>query len=162
MGCGSSKQFGLEGHARPARSSSSLKRFVTSSRKDEVFVINADEISTNGGGRERLISNSVNNYATVTSVVAEEVERVELVTDRVGGGDVLQKRATLGSEGGRTESKMRILDVPNGFVGEHVAAGWPSWLTAVAGEAVKGWLPRKASSFEMLNKVISLDRFPVV
>jgi hypothetical protein len=40
-----------------------------------------------------------------------------------------------------------------GFSGEHVIAGWPSWLTEVAGEAVHGWLPRRADSFEKLNKV---------
>ncbi|KAL2347969.1 hypothetical protein Fmac_001969 [Flemingia macrophylla] len=36
--------------------------------------------------------------------------------------------------------------------GEHVAAGWPSWLAAVAGEAINGWLPRRADSFEKLDK----------
>ncbi|KAF4346648.1 hypothetical protein G4B88_006969 [Cannabis sativa] len=30
-------------------------------------------------------------------------------------------------------------------------AGWPSWLTSVAGDAVKGWAPRKAESFEKLD-----------
>jgi hypothetical protein len=30
---------------------------------------------------------------------------------------------------------------------------WPQWLTAAAGEAVKGWLPRRADSFEKLDKV---------
>ncbi|KAJ3696765.1 hypothetical protein LUZ61_000470 [Rhynchospora tenuis] len=40
-----------------------------------------------------------------------------------------------------------------GFSGEHVIAGWPAWLTEVAGEAVHGWLPRRADSFEKLNKI---------
>ncbi|XP_011036368.1 PREDICTED: probable serine/threonine-protein kinase At1g54610 [Populus euphratica] len=30
---------------------------------------------------------------------------------------------------------------------------WPQWLTAAAGEAVKGWLPRRADSFEKLDKI---------
>ena len=30
---------------------------------------------------------------------------------------------------------------------------WPKWLAAAAGEAVKGWLPRRADSFEKLDKV---------
>ncbi|XP_074586562.1 putative serine/threonine-protein kinase At1g09600 [Curcuma longa] len=47
----------------------------------------------------------------------------------------------------------RIPDTPSGFSGEHAAAGWPSWLTAVAGEAIKGWLPRRSSSFEKLAKI---------
>ncbi|KAG5224571.1 serine/threonine-protein kinase [Salix suchowensis] len=30
---------------------------------------------------------------------------------------------------------------------------WPKWLEAAAGEAVKGWLPRRADSFEKLDKI---------
>ncbi|KAG7028952.1 putative serine/threonine-protein kinase [Cucurbita argyrosperma subsp. argyrosperma] len=37
--------------------------------------------------------------------------------------------------------------------GEQVAAGWPSWLSAVAGEAINGWIPRRADSFEKLDKI---------
>jgi hypothetical protein len=37
--------------------------------------------------------------------------------------------------------------------GEQVAAGWPAWLSAVAGDAIKGWIPRHAASFEKLDKV---------
>ncbi|KAL8231492.1 hypothetical protein R6Q57_001270 [Mikania cordata] len=36
---------------------------------------------------------------------------------------------------------------------EHIAAGWPSWLSAVAGEAIDGWLPLKSESFERLEKI---------
>ncbi|KAI3726132.1 hypothetical protein L1987_65929 [Smallanthus sonchifolius] len=36
---------------------------------------------------------------------------------------------------------------------EHVAAGWPSWLSAVAGEAIDGWLPLRSDSFERLEKI---------
>ncbi|KAF0930232.1 hypothetical protein E2562_030876 [Oryza meyeriana var. granulata] len=35
---------------------------------------------------------------------------------------------------------------------EQVAAGWPSWLSAVAAEAVHGWVPLKAENFEKLDK----------
>ncbi|XP_043706887.1 probable serine/threonine-protein kinase At1g54610 isoform X3 [Telopea speciosissima] len=31
--------------------------------------------------------------------------------------------------------------------------GWPSWLSAVAGEAIKGWTPRRADTFEKLDKI---------
>ncbi|KAJ6818009.1 putative serine/threonine-protein kinaseisoform X1 [Iris pallida] len=37
--------------------------------------------------------------------------------------------------------------------GEQVAAGWPAWLAAVAGEAIMGWVPRRADSFEKLDKI---------
>lgn len=32
-------------------------------------------------------------------------------------------------------------------------AEWPSWLASVAGEAIKGWAPRCADSYEKLDKV---------
>ncbi|XP_076952475.1 putative serine/threonine-protein kinase At1g54610 [Bidens hawaiensis] len=37
--------------------------------------------------------------------------------------------------------------------GEQVAAGWPAWLSAVAGEAINGWIPRRANTFEKINKI---------
>ncbi|KAG0612009.1 hypothetical protein M758_7G183400 [Ceratodon purpureus] len=43
--------------------------------------------------------------------------------------------------------------VPKNLEGEQVAAGWPSWLSQVAGEAIKGWIPRHAASFEKLDKI---------
>ncbi|OIW08364.1 hypothetical protein TanjilG_03040 [Lupinus angustifolius] len=43
--------------------------------------------------------------------------------------------------------------IPKAVEGEQVAAGWPAWLSSVAGEAVKGWLPRSANTFERLHKI---------
>ncbi|CAN6352122.1 unnamed protein product [Urochloa humidicola] len=37
--------------------------------------------------------------------------------------------------------------------GEQAAAGWPSWLSAVAAEAVQGWVPLRAEGFEKMEKV---------
>lgn len=36
---------------------------------------------------------------------------------------------------------------------EIATAEWPSWLASVAGEAIKGWVPRCADSYEKLDKV---------
>lgn len=46
-----------------------------------------------------------------------------------------------------------ISNVPRSAEAELIAAGWPYWLTSVAGEAIKGWIPRRADSFEKLDKV---------
>ncbi|CAL9242043.1 unnamed protein product [Arabidopsis halleri] len=34
-----------------------------------------------------------------------------------------------------------------------LAAGWPAWLVSVAGEALVNWTPRRASTFEKLEKI---------
>eukprot|EP00250_Pteridium_aquilinum_P005580 c15652_g2_i1 orf=225-2261(-) len=47
----------------------------------------------------------------------------------------------------------RLSNLPKHVEGEQVAAGWPAWLSAVAGEAIRGWIPRRADSFEKLDKI---------
>lgn len=49
--------------------------------------------------------------------------------------------------------------IPKATQGEQVAAGWPGWLSAAAPEAIKGWLPRRADTFEKLNKVCYVCSF---
>lgn len=44
--------------------------------------------------------------------------------------------------------------------GEQVAAGWPPWLAAVAGEAINGWTPRRADTFEKIDKVFTFGASP--
>ncbi|BAU00676.1 hypothetical protein VIGAN_10228900 [Vigna angularis var. angularis] len=46
----------------------------------------------------------------------------------------------------------RILSVQH-IAGEQVDSGWPIWLSSVAAEAIKGWVPRRADSFEKLGQV---------
>ncbi|GMH08365.1 hypothetical protein Nepgr_010205 [Nepenthes gracilis] len=50
-------------------------------------------------------------------------------------------------------SNLRLSNPPKHIHGEQVAAGWPSWLSAVAGEAINGWTPRRADAFEKLAKI---------
>ncbi|CAN6443638.1 unnamed protein product [Victoria cruziana] len=64
-------------------------------------------------------------------------------TDRLGGSHTLTT----------TNLHPRVRSMPRGVEGEQVAAGWPPWLASVAGEAIKGWIPRRADSFEKLNKI---------
>lgn len=47
----------------------------------------------------------------------------------------------------------RFSNPPNYIHGEQVAAGWPSWLSKVAGEAIHGLMPRRADSFHKIDKV---------
>lgn len=47
----------------------------------------------------------------------------------------------------------RLSNPPRNVYGEQVAAGWPAWLSAVAGEAISGLVPRRADTFEKIDKV---------
>ncbi|WOL10464.1 putative serine/threonine-protein kinase [Canna indica] len=57
------------------------------------------------------------------------------------------------SSAGNISVSIQLRNLVRHTEGEQVAAGWPSWLSAVAGEAIQGWLPLKAESFEKLEKV---------
>ncbi|CAO2184581.1 unnamed protein product [Urochloa humidicola] len=67
----------------------------------------------------------------------------------VAGGDGKPRRRL----GGRRAAGPRQGCVPAAAAAEQVAAGWPPWLVAVAGEALRGWTPRRADTFEKLNKI---------
>ncbi|XP_045813426.1 probable serine/threonine-protein kinase At1g54610 [Trifolium pratense] len=53
----------------------------------------------------------------------------------------------------RSKPNPRLSNPSKHLQGEQVAAGWPSWLTAVCGEALNGWTPRKADTFEKIDKI---------
>ncbi|KAA8536939.1 hypothetical protein F0562_029417 [Nyssa sinensis] len=59
----------------------------------------------------------------------------------------------LQSERRRSRPNPRLSNLPKHKHGEQVAAGWPSWLSNVVGEAIDGWLPRRADSFEKIDKI---------
>lgn len=142
--------------------SRSSRRFVASSRRDNVVVLDPNGIAGNEGSRARLISKERDNAVTpaARSPVEGEKKAVAAV-DRIREGAAHQRAVAVDSRvhGSRlgimsgVENGSSITSVPNGIAGEHVAAGWPSWLAAVAGEAVQGWLPRKAESFEKFEKI---------
>ncbi|XP_076919771.1 putative serine/threonine-protein kinase At1g09600 [Bidens hawaiensis] len=52
------------------------------------------------------------------------------------------------------KKKKEVIEViPKAVQGQLVVAGWPSWLAAVAGEAIRGWLPRRPDTFEKLDMI---------
>ncbi|XP_028787539.1 protein IMPAIRED IN BABA-INDUCED STERILITY 1-like isoform X1 [Neltuma alba] len=57
------------------------------------------------------------------------------------------------SNGGCESYSFRLGNLQKYVEGEQVAAGWPGWLTAVAGEAIQGWVPLRADAFEKLEKI---------
>ncbi|PKI44649.1 hypothetical protein CRG98_035004, partial [Punica granatum] len=52
----------------------------------------------------------------------------------------------------RSRQNPRPRNVPKQSRAEQVAAGWPPWLTDICGEALSGWVPRRANTFEKIDK----------
>lgn len=85
----------------------------------------------------------------------KEKENENEKEDKGGGDDGVQQVQVQKARGERRRSKPnpRLSNPPKHLRGEQVAAGWPPWLTAVCGEALNGWIPRKADTFEKIDKV---------
>ncbi|XP_058754844.1 probable serine/threonine-protein kinase At1g54610 [Vicia villosa] len=141
MGCMCCKPSAIEDSNESPRERLSNKAVVdsrvssrgTSSRREEVYRVK-DRGDSNNDARTALIDKQGQGNGSVR-VHGDNFERKRekmeyVVTQHPGNGTV-----------------------PKAMEGEHVAAGWPSWLAAVAGEAIKGWLPRRADSFEKLDKI---------
>ncbi|GER25334.1 protein kinase superfamily protein [Striga asiatica] len=145
MGCICSKGEKDENKVKKERGSKgSFKRSV---RKEDIVV------EVDNGGSEattRLIStDNAEKSAGSTPAVWEESYKKPMVSEKP---IVVSQMVENGTQGGKPQM-CRVLSMRNGVDGSQVVAGWPSWLTSVAGEAIKGWIPRKADSFEKLDKI---------
>ncbi|KAG6751689.1 hypothetical protein NC652_030781 [Populus alba x Populus x berolinensis] len=88
---------------------------------------------------------SVTKTDTTCSVV--EIKNEETRGEKVDG----DKKPKGERRWSRPNSKPSNL--PKQTHGEQVAAGWPPWLSAVCGEALNGWIPRRADTFEKIDKI---------
>uniref|UniRef100_A0A0E0PG91 [RNA-polymerase]-subunit kinase n=1 Tax=Oryza rufipogon TaxID=4529 RepID=A0A0E0PG91_ORYRU len=138
MGCVGSKQFhgaNLHKSARPPSS--------TSNHSDSLRHL-ATYDSTKGQEEEEPEEAADSTAATPLALP----DQVLIVTDKEEAPGVDANAAP------EPKPKLSLVaHVPNGVDWEHVAAGWPRWLTQVATEAVRGWLPRKSDSFHKLHKI---------
>lgn len=80
----------------------------------------------------------------------EKKKRSESVSELSESG----RASSNGGGGGCDSYSFRLGNLHKYVEGDQVAAGWPAWLTAVAGEAIHGWVPLKADAFEKLEKVL--------
>ncbi|KAK3011412.1 hypothetical protein RJ639_010900 [Escallonia herrerae] len=94
-------------------------------------------------------------------------EKLSVVNPNESGGevqnDIHQKKQEDGQmqlRGERRHSKPnpRLSNSPWNVHGEQVAAGWPSWFSAVAGEAISGWTPRRADTFQKIDKASAIGQ----
>ncbi|KAL2464109.1 putative serine/threonine-protein kinase [Forsythia ovata] len=114
-----------------------------------------------GKGREKREERD----SAVPSARREKVVYSESKADSGGGTSGVQngrdqkeeqKDGNARSRGGerrRSRPNPRLSNPPKNIHGEQVAAGWPAWLSAVAGEAINGWTPRRADTFEKIDKI---------
>ncbi|XVE50250.1 hypothetical protein DITRI_Ditri01bG0146800 [Diplodiscus trichospermus] len=137
MGCICCKPSAIEDSKdspkeRPLSKASSDVRVsrATSSRREEAYRTK-DQYDSNEG-RTMLVDKQVNGSVRLHG------ENLDRKRDKME--HVLSQHPVMGS-------------VPKATEGEQVAAGWPAWLASVAGEAIRGWVPRRADSFEKLDKI---------
>ncbi|KAJ9562901.1 hypothetical protein OSB04_008061 [Centaurea solstitialis] len=102
-----------------------------------------------GSRSKRVESFRVKNRAEVRT---GSLDKRQSSSRRVRDDDRYEKKREVVSEMTIAHSPV-IGTIPKGIEGEQVVAGWPSWLVAVAGEAINGWLPRRADTFEKLDKI---------
>lgn len=142
MGCVSSKQAvsvtpALD-HSGALRDNGGTVSFGSNSCRSRIGFSELEKKTSAGGGmKKKKNSNSggVSDFGCVLGASGNELGE--------------SGRANLRSD----SLSLRLGNLQKYVEGEHVAAGWPAWLSAVAGEAIHGWVPLKVDSFEKLEKV---------
>ncbi|KAF3605878.1 hypothetical protein DY000_02051439 [Brassica cretica] len=125
---------------------------VSESREEASTRIESNRKEANNVSVTTTESTSV---AVVASSTGEEVRNGEAIVEdhKEENGDVKEKKPKGERKKSTTKPDPRLSNPPKNLLGEQVAAGWPPWLTEVCGEALNGWLPRKADSFEKIEKI---------
>ncbi|XP_062099909.1 probable serine/threonine-protein kinase At1g09600 [Humulus lupulus] len=137
----------------------SVQLVAPPSQKRENFLV-----EVNGDGSVRPLSratsraNASQTSGSIHRKPKEDDNRVVVVEGP--SIDHHQRLATMELSSSKSKPQMtRIVSVVNGNSNgsggrdPNEEAGWPSWLTSVAGDAIKGWAPRKAESFAKLDKI---------
>ncbi|CAM6010137.1 unnamed protein product [Sphagnum balticum] len=167
MGCACTKQRvphqGLESHKKVKVSTAGgVVRRRRPSTSAKVETADAAILVAAGGkdNKDPVKLGTKKNVINSQAVSEEEEEEEELVVDVVGQSRRKREQAAQEEEEEEEEEEAaggggeRLSHIPTKNVeAEQVAAGWPGWLSAVAGEALKGWIPRRAASFEKLDKI---------
>ncbi|XP_015879843.3 cyclin-dependent kinase C-2 C [Ziziphus jujuba] len=147
MGCINSKQ--AESVASPA-----LERSVSKAKAKakatvaEAAASSAADNSNGGGGGGSVVSSK--NPSGLLLLRSESSRKEDKSDDRNRELKRLRRDASV-VKGSSFSFKLgfshRFVDA------EQTSAGWPSWLSTAAGEAIHGWVPLRADSFEKLEKI---------
>ncbi|KAL5864870.1 hypothetical protein ACOSQ3_002384 [Xanthoceras sorbifolium] len=156
-----SRESPVERPARKVSLNTGVGRVGSSRRRDDVVRLK-DKADTNDV-KVMLIDKKVNgsnrfsdNHKTQNIKIGDQAE-MKKFDDRIEKkkvDDIIEKKTI-------EKHEVTVINhhhpgvgrLPKALEGEQVAAGWPTWLAAVAGEAIKGWIPRRANTFEKLNKI---------
>ncbi|KAJ8484232.1 hypothetical protein OPV22_016717 [Ensete ventricosum] len=159
--CSKGSSPGGDGATHPRKS---FKRFVTLLKLRDAAA-SKTHVASGGNPKSNSVSKPQDNVVSdLPPPTGEGKKKAPGCADRIRKSVAHQRRVTAVAGANRdnsqvvtapneAEANLGIVDVPNGLSGENVAAGWPPWLIAAAGEALSGWLPRTASSFEKLDKI---------
>ncbi|KAJ9676155.1 hypothetical protein PVL29_024919 [Vitis rotundifolia] len=91
-----------------------------------------------GGSVHPISKSALQGNVGSAPIHATEGEKKTMTVDRPTKASH-QRRLTLDMENNVGPSPMSgIVSMPNGAKGEQIVAGWPSWLSSVAGEAIQG------------------------
>lgn len=101
--------------------------------------------------RKEVKEETVTEAETVSSIVVPVAGVDEIKADNEKPKGESKRRSN--------KAEPRKSNPPKHLIGEQVVAGWPSWLSEICGEALNGWLPRKADSFEKIEKVSTVFLF---
>ncbi|KAL1533893.1 [pyruvate dehydrogenase (acetyl-transferring)] kinase [Salvia divinorum] len=146
MGCLCSKGANVKNHVAEYEAKKELER---SKSPTELTPPEAIVKGNNGS--------SVHSRSSVKTGLQSDYVKAEHVEQNNPKESASEHQRFLTSDSMRGRGKLEpipsIMSVPHGAKGEAAAAGWPPWLTSAAGEAVKGWSPRSADSYEKLKKI---------
>lgn len=128
---------------------SPVKMVAPLCREEVIGVVNNSR--TEGSLHSRSKTTSELNEGTYNPQNVEENGKTQII-GRPKNGHQRCSSPDIGVSGTQ-QTRFRIFSMPHCAKAEQVSAGWPSWLVSVAGEAIRGWVPRSAESYEKLNKV---------
>lgn len=148
MGCISSKQADFAASPALEGSGSASKSKAKAAASASAAAVTAD----NGGGSVVLSTNP-------SGLSRCESRKEEKYSDDHHRSRELKRPKKEGSnlKGSSTAFSFRLGFSHRYIDAEQTSAGWPTWLSAAAGEAIHGWVPLRADSFEKLEKVFLIS-----
>ncbi|MCL7046422.1 hypothetical protein MKW94_004973, partial [Papaver nudicaule] len=121
--------------------------------------VSTETIISNGGFVAMVALRSVVWMNCFSSPASAEDNEDQKLSDSSNVEHKRKEEETVSLLGNNCMKKMKepslrlFRNPPNNLQGEQVAAGWPSWLSSVASEAINGWTPLDINLFQKLNEV---------